>query len=184
MTLKQVTQEVVSIIEELADARRLKSGQVLVIGASTSEVLGKRIGTGGADEVAAAIFEAVQLGRERIGYLPVFQCCEHLNRALVAEQEAVERFDWLEVAAVPVPKAGGAMAAYAYRHLPNAMLVESVQAHVGIDIGDTMIGMHLRKVAVPFRPSVKQVGYAHVTAAYSRPPLIGGERAVYRQAKK
>lgn len=131
MTLKQVTQEVASIIEELADAGRLKSGQVLVIGASTSEVLGKRIGTGGAEEVAAAIYEAVQRGRERIGYLPVFQCCEHLNRALVAEQEAVERFDWLEVAAVPVPKAGGAMAAYAYRHLPNAMLVESVQAPCG-----------------------------------------------------
>jgi uncharacterized protein (TIGR01440 family) len=158
----------------------LKRGQVLVIGASTSEVAGHRIGTAGTTEIAAAIYEAVERSAAAYGFIPAFQCCEHLNRALVVERDAAERFGWEEVSAVPVPRAGGSMAACAYRRLAAPVLVESIQAHAGIDIGDTLIGMHLRRVAVPFRTSVKQVGQAHVTAAYTRPKLIGGERAVYR----
>jgi uncharacterized protein (TIGR01440 family) len=95
------------------------------------------------------------------------------------EREAAERYGLDEVAAVPVPKAGGSMGAYAFRHLNDAVLVESVRAHAGVDIGDTFIGMHLRPVAVPVRPTIRSIGRAHVTMAYSRPKLIGGARAVY-----
>jgi uncharacterized protein (TIGR01440 family) len=175
-----ITRDVMTMIRELAEAGRLKRGQVLVIGASTSEVAGHRIGTAGTTEIAAAIYEAVERSAAAYGFIPAFQCCEHLNRALVVERDAAERFGWEEVSAVPVPRAGGSMAACAYRRLAAPVLVESIQAHAGIDIGDTLIGMHLRRVAVPFRTSVKQVGQAHVTAAYTRPKLIGGERAVYR----
>ncbi|MNM65657.1 hypothetical protein D3C81_771130 [compost metagenome] len=109
----------------------------------------------------------------------MFQCCEHLNRALVLERELLERLRLTEVSAVPVPKAGGSMAAGAYRRLKEPCLAETIEAHAGIDIGETMIGMHLRRVAVPFRPSIRYVGEARVNAAWSRPKLIGGERAVY-----
>lgn len=179
VAMDQITEQIKTIFDELAAAGRLASGQVVVIGASTSEVMGKRIGTSGAEEVAAAIYRGICFGQDQYGFIPVFQCCEHLNRALVTERSIAGRFGWTEVSAVPVTKAGGAMAAYAYRQLEKPLLVESVQAHAGIDIGDTLIGMHLRKVAVPFRPAVRQVGQAHVTVATTRPPLIGGERAVY-----
>ena len=168
-----------TIVRELAAAGGLRKGQLLVIGASTSEVLGKRIGTSGTVDAAQAIYAGVDAVRQEIGFYPVFQCCEHLNRALVIEREAAERYGLEQVAAVPVPKAGGSMAAYAYRHLPDACLVETVQAHAGVDIGDTFIGMHLRRVAVPVRPSIREIGAAHVTMAYARPKLIGGARAVY-----
>jgi len=168
-----------TIVRELAAAGGLRKGQLLVIGASTSEVLGKRIGTSGTVDAAQAIYAGVDAVRREIGFYPVFQCCEHLNRALVIEREAAERYGLEQVAAVPVPKAGGSMAAYAYRHLPDACLVETVQAHAGVDIGDTFIGMHLRRVAVPVRPSIREIGAAHVTMAYARPKLIGGARAVY-----
>lgn len=176
----QITKDVVSIIEELGEAGHLRAGKLLVIGASTSEVLGQRIGSSGAETVAAAIYDAVERTRAKYDYIPVFQCCEHLNRALVIERVAAELHGLDEVAAIPVAKAGGSMAALAYKSLSDAVLVETVRAHAGIDIGDTLIGMHLRRVAVPFRPKVKQVGFAHVTAAFTRPKLIGGERAVYR----
>jgi len=165
---------------ELIDAGRLKAGQILVVGASTSEVAGRRIGTSGSEEVAAAIVAGVERARERAGFFPAYQCCEHLNRALVVDRLLLERYPGLvEVAAVPAPKAGGATAARAYREMDDPCLVESVQAHAGIDIGDTLIGMHLRRVAVPFRPSVRRIGEANVTMAYTRPPYIGGPRAIY-----
>ncbi|PZD97773.1 TIGR01440 family protein [Paenibacillus sambharensis] len=167
-------------VRELAAAGSLRAGQLLVIGTSTSEVAGAHIGTAGTLDVAAAIYEGVEAVRKEIGFIPLYQCCEHLNRALVTTREAQERYGLTEVAAVPVPGAGGSMAAYAYRHLTDSVLVEQVQAHAGIDIGDTLIGMHLRPVAVPVRPSVKRIGEAHVTMAYTRPKLIGGARAVYQ----
>ena len=108
------------------------------------------------------------------------QCCEHLNRALVVERTVLERLRLTEVSAVPVPKAGGSMAAFAYKHLKDPCLVESIEAHGGIDIGETLIGMHLRRVAIPFRSTKRYVGKARVTAAWTRPKLIGGERAVYK----
>jgi TIGR01440 family protein len=166
-------------IRELVAASGLTAGKLLVVGASTSEVLGRRIGTSGAVEVASAIYAGVEKVRGDIGFVPAYQCCEHLNRALVIEREAAERYGLETVHAVPVPKAGGSMAAYAYRHMRQPCLAETIQAHAGIDIGDTLIGMHLKRVAVPVRPTVKSIGSAHVTMAYARPKLIGGARAVY-----
>ncbi|CAM4155006.1 TIGR01440 family protein [Paenibacillus alkaliterrae] len=171
--------QVETIIRELAFAGKLSMDQLLVIGVSTSEVLGRRIGTAGTVETAARIYAGVDKVRGEIGFIPVFQCCEHLNRALVMERAAAERYGLEIVGAVPVPKAGGSMAAYAYRQLADPCLVEAVQAHAGIDIGDTFIGMHLKRVAVPVRPSIRCIGEAHVTMAVTRPKLIGGARAVY-----
>lgn len=177
--LQAMVSDVEAVVRELADAAKLHTGQLLVIGTSTSEVAGQRIGTSGTLEIAGAIYEGVEAVRRELGFYPVYQCCEHLNRALVLTREAAERYGLEEVAAVPVPGAGGSMAAYAYRTLNDPLLVESVQAHAGIDIGDTLIGMHLRRVAVPLRPTIRRIGDAHVTMATTRPRLIGGERAVY-----
>lgn len=169
-----------AVVNELAEAGRLGPGKILVVGASTSEVAGVRIGTGGALEVAQQLLEGVCRAAEQWGFHPVYQCCEHLNRALVMERSLLESLGLREVSAVPVPGAGGSMAAAAYRMLTDPVLAETVEAHAGIDIGETLIGMHLRRVAVPFRPSLRYIGLARVNAAWSRPPLIGGERAVYR----
>jgi uncharacterized protein (TIGR01440 family) len=166
-------------LRELVQAGQLKHGQLIVIGTSTSEVLGHHIGTSGTTEVARYIYEAaLRVAREH-GLFLAFQCCEHLNRALVVEEELLNVYPLEPVAVIPVPKAGGSMAAYAYRHYNSPVVVEAVQAHAGIDIGDTLIGMHLRKVAVPVRPTFRTIGHAHVTMAYTRPKLIGGSRAVY-----
>ncbi|HEY3367429.1 MAG TPA: TIGR01440 family protein [Symbiobacteriaceae bacterium] len=178
--LNEVREQVARAAAELLDVAGLKPGQVLVTGCSTSEVAGSRIGTAGSESVAEAILEPLwAVTRDRGLYLAC-QCCEHLNRALVIPEEAAERYGWEQVSVVPVPKAGGAFAARAMRHLPGAVVVEAVQAHAGLDIGSTLIGMHLRRVAVPVRLSMDMIGHARLTAARTRPKLIGGERAVYR----
>lgn len=178
--LAMIAKQTETIVRETAEAAKLTAGRLLVIGVSTSEVIGQRIGTSGALEIAEAIFTGVEKVRQETGFWTAYQCCEHLNRALVMERSAAEALGLEEVTAVPVPNAGGSMAALAYRKLAEPCLVETVEAHAGIDIGETLIGMHLRRVAVPFRPSLRQVGEARVAAAYTRPKLIGGERAVYR----
>ncbi|SET23938.1 TIGR01440 family protein [Salinibacillus kushneri] len=160
-------------------SNRLKHGQIFVLGCSTSEVAGERIGTSGSEEIAEVIFWGMQTLQKETGVHLAFQCCEHLNRSLVVEQNTMERFNLTQVSAVPIPKAGGSMASYAYRHMGNPVLVESITAHAGMDIGDTFIGMHLKQVVVPLRLKRKNIGEAHVTAGFSRPKLIGGERAVY-----
>ncbi|WP_219839093.1 TIGR01440 family protein [Paenibacillus sp. R14(2021)] len=179
MELSRLSRDVETVVRELADVSGLRAGQLLVIGVSTSEVLGQRIGTSGTMETAEAIYAGVEAVRRELAFYPVFQCCEHLNRALVMERDAAERYGLELVSAVPVRRAGGSMAAYAFNHLQDACLTETVQAHAGIDIGDTFIGMHLKRVAVPVRPSIRSIGEAHLTMAYARPKLIGGERAVY-----
>jgi uncharacterized protein (TIGR01440 family) len=177
--LVEVKAQLRQALDELQSVAQLDSDQILVVGASTSEVIGKKIGTAGSQEVAAAIVEAVLEARETYGFHVAFQCCEHLNRALVVERETVKAFRLEEVTVVPVPGAGGAVASTAYRKLNRPAIVETIQAHAGIDVGDTFIGMHLRPVAVPVRPSVRQIGNAHLTMARTRPKLIGGARAVY-----
>lgn len=167
------------VLEELAEAGSLRPGGVIVVGVSTSEVRGRHIGTAGAETVAARLYDGVSQASQALGLHVVWQCCEHLNRALACERSLAEARGWTIVSAVPVPKAGGSMAAYAYRQMQDPCLVEHVQVQAGIDIGETMIGMHLRAVAVPFRSSVRWIGEARVNAAYSRPKLIGGVRAVY-----
>lgn len=169
-----------AVVRELAEAGKLGPGKILVVGASTSEVAGVRIGTGGALEVAQQLLQGITQVAAEFGFHPVYQCCEHLNRSLVMERSLLESLGLREVSAVPVPGAGGSMAAAAYRSMTDPVLAEAIEAHAGIDIGETLIGMHLRRVAVPFRPSLRYIGAARVNAAWSRPPLIGGERAVYR----
>lgn len=179
MDMLAIERQVSALVSEVAELAELRPGQILVIGCSTSEVLGKQIGKAGSREVAAAIFRGIAAVQEQRGFALAFQCCEHLNRALVVERETQERYGLDEVTVVPVPQAGGSMAAHAYAHMADPVVVEHVRAHAGIDIGDTLIGMHLRHVAVPIRPSCRTVGDAHVTAARTRPKLIGGARAVY-----
>lgn len=178
--IRSLADQVERALNELVAAGKLRPGQKLVAGVSTSEVRGQRIGTAGAMEVAEQIYEGVLRVCGRAGLHPLWQCCEHLNRALVTERALAESQGWTIVSAVPVPKAGGSMAAYAYRRMSDPCLVEAAQADAGIDIGETLIGMHLRPVAVPVRPSVPWIGEARVTMAYTRPKLIGGERAVYK----
>ncbi|MCJ8012803.1 TIGR01440 family protein [Paenibacillus sp. KQZ6P-2] len=173
-------EQVSGILRELAETAALGPGKVVVIGASTSEVAGQRIGTSGALEVANELLEGILEVRAEFGFDVVFQCCEHLNRALVMERSLLTSLRLTEVAAVPVPKAGGSMASSAYRSMKNPCLAEAIEADAGIDIGETLIGMHLRRVAVPYRTQLRYVGNARVNAAYTRPKLIGGERAVYK----
>ncbi|WP_438348805.1 TIGR01440 family protein [Paenibacillus sp. FA6] len=177
---ESLKEQVTQVMREIAKAAHLGPGKLLVVGASTSEVVGSHIGTDGALEVANELLLGIEEVREEMGFHVVFQCCEHLNRSLVMERTLLEELRLTEVAAVPYPHAGGSMASAAYRAMLQPCLAESVEAHAGIDIGETMIGMHLRRVAVPFRPSIRYIGEARVNAAYTRPKLIGGERAQYR----
>lgn len=165
---------------ELAETAGLGPGKLVVIGTSTSEVAGQRIGTAGARQIAAELYEGFAKIKEQFGFDLAFQCCEHLNRALVVERSVLERLNLTEVSAVPVRTAGGSMAAEAYVRFKEACLAEELYAHAGLDIGETLIGMHLRKVAVPLRLSRRFIGQARVNAAMTRPKLIGGERAVYK----
>jgi uncharacterized protein (TIGR01440 family) len=174
-----IADQVELLVDELVKVSGLRQGQIMVFGVSTSEVQGLRIGTSGAVTVAEQIYEGAHRVQERVGFHMVWQCCEHLNRAIVTERVLAEAQGWSEVSAVPVPKAGGSMASFAYRQLKEPCLVESVQVHAGIDIGETMIGMHLRPVAVPLRPTIRSIGEARVSMALTRPRLIGGVRAVY-----
>jgi len=174
-----ITDQVEALLNELVQSGGVRPGQIVVMGVSTSEVRGKRIGTSGAEDVARQIYAGVERVREKIGFHAVWQCCEHLNRALVTERDLAEAQGWTEVSAVPVPTAGGSMASCAYRRMKDPCLVEAVQAHAGVDIGETMIGMHLRPVAVPLRPAIRMIGQARANLATTRPKLIGGARAVY-----
>lgn len=153
--------------------------RLLVVGCSTSEVGGGTIGHASSPDLGQEIARAVLDAAASVGFAPAFQCCEHLNRALAIEREAVERLNLVEVCAVPWPKAGGSCASAAYRLMKEPVLVESIQADAGIDIGDTLIGMHLKSVAVPVRLSVDRIGQARLVCARTRPKLIGGERAKY-----
>lgn len=178
--LDSLKQDTETIVRELVQQANLSKGQILVIGTSTSEVIGKRIGTsGGSEEAARSIYTGLAAVSQEYGFYLAFQCCEHLNRALVIEQEAAKKYGLEQVHAVPVPNAGGSMAAFSFQQMKKPCLVERIEAHAGIDIGDTFIGMHLKSVAVPVRPSIAKLGEAHVTMARTRPKLIGGARAVY-----
>lgn len=182
--LATIREQVDTALRDLEEAMPLSSGHLLVVGTSTSEVIGERIGTSGTAEVANAIFAAFAAFRERTGADLAFQCCEHLNRALVVDRETAARYGDDIVSAVPIRSAGGAMATYAYHHMADPVLVESVKADAGMDIGDTFIGMHLKPVVVPVRSRISSIGEAHVTIARTRPKLIGGARAVYEETEK
>lgn len=172
-------QDLSDLLEDLQAQAKLGDGDILVVGCSTSEVIGEKIGTAGTEEVAEMIYETLNHLRQTTGVQLAFQCCEHLNRALVVEKTVARAKGFEEVTVIPVRRAGGAMATYAYQHMENPVVVEFIKADAGIDIGDTFIGMHLKHVAVPLRSKINQIGSAHVTMAKTRPKLIGGARAVY-----
>jgi len=177
--LEKIKNEASSAATELIEAANLKNGDIFVVGCSTSEVCGDKIGTNSNYEAATAIFEGIYSVVKEKGIFLAAQCCEHLNRAIVVEEECMQKYFLEEVSAVPQPKAGGSFATNAYRAFKSPVLVESVKGHAGIDIGGTLIGMHLKAVCVPVRLSVKTIGCANIICAKTRPRLIGGERAVY-----
>ena len=166
-------------IEELVRAGHLEPGSLIVLGCSTSEITGARIGKGSVPELGIIVAQAFLSSCRVRDMHPVLQCCEHLNRALVMDKSVLQSHHYLQVCAVPQPKAGGSVAAAAWKLMQSPVLAQSVQADAAIDIGDTLVGMHLRPVAVPLRGDYAELGHAHLVMAYSRLPLIGGERAVY-----
>lgn len=182
--LATIREQIDQVIEDLHEAMSLSSEHLLVVGTSTSEVIGERIGTSGTAEVANAIFESFRAYQGKTGVQLAFQCCEHLNRSLVVERETAKQRGYEIVSAVPIRSAGGAMATFVYSQMKDPVLVESVRGDAGIDIGDTFIGMHLRPVVVPVRSRTTSVGKAHVTLARTRPRLIGGVRAVYKEQEE
>ncbi|MFS0673165.1 TIGR01440 family protein [Ornithinibacillus sp. 179-J 7C1 HS] len=177
--LKEIQRDLQAVVAELEQAAYLKKDTMFVVGCSTSEVAGQHIGTAGSEDIAAVLFSGLKDLQKKTGIHLAFQCCEHLNRALVVERETAEKYHLEEVSVVPVPKAGGSMASFAYKHMEAPVVVEHIKAHAGIDIGETMIGMHLKHVAVPIRLKQRYIGSARVNTAKTRPKLIGGVRAVY-----
>lgn len=166
-------------VVELLEVANLKKGDILVIGCSSSEIIGGKIGKESSLEAAEAAFEGIYpVIMEKEIFLAA-QCCEHLNRALVIERECAEKYGYDIVSVVPQPKAGGSFATTAYRAFKDPVMVEHIKANAGMDIGDTLIGMHLKDVAVPVRLNVKAIGDANLVCARTRPKYIGGERAKY-----
>ena len=177
--LNKVKSEAIQAARELLDAAALKQGDILVVGCSTSEVAGHTIGKASIPAVAAALLEGLYpVLRERGVYLAA-QCCEHLNRALVIERACAEKYGLDEVAVRPAPKAGGSFATAVYDTFEQPVAVESIRAHAGLDIGGTLIGMHLRAVAVPVRLTLSKIGEANILCARTRPKYVGGPRAIY-----
>ncbi len=175
----QIEKEAASLAKELCEAAQLKKGQIVVIGCSTSEVCGERIGSASVPEAADALLRGLKSVFDEKGIFIAAQCCEHLNRAIVIERAAVPFSECVNV--VPRPKAGGSFATAAYREAADPVVLEHIRADAGLDIGLTLIGMHLKEVAVPLRLSTKRVGAALVTAARTRAKFIGGERAFYNE---
>jgi uncharacterized protein (TIGR01440 family) len=169
------------VLQDFKKQADLLPGQLLIIGCSTSEVMGERIGTAGTFEVAEMIYRQLKELQQETGVELAFQCCEHLNRAIVVERHTAVKRNLDEVTVIPVRHAGGAMATFAFGQMKEPTVVEFVKAEAGIDIGNTFIGMHLKHVAVPIRIQQKFVGHAHITLAKTRPKLIGGARAVYER---
>lgn len=179
---EQVRQEAANAAAQLAEAARLHKGQIVVIGCSTSEVVGKKVGSWSTPEIAAAIFEGLSSVFEPMGIYIAAQCCEHLNRAIIVEHEAVPNAEIVNV--VPQPKAGSSFATAAYQAFRHPVALEEIRADAGLDIGGTLIGMHLKKVAVPVRLAQDHIGDAILLAARVRPKFIGGDRAVYDESLK
>ena len=174
---ESVYEQTKAAIAELCEKARLAAGSIVVVGCSTSEVTGAKIGTNSNPDVAAEIFKALYDYTKSKGVFLAVQCCEHLNRAIITERKAVPHAEAVNV--VPQPKAGGSLATKAYAGFDEPVALEEIKADAGLDIGFTLIGMHLKKVAVPLRLENNKIGQAMVLAARTRPKFIGGARAVY-----
>lgn len=172
-----IKEQAATAAKELCDIAKLKKGDIVVIGCSSSEVGGSKIGSDSSPEVANAIYAGLSSVFDEKGIYIAAQCCEHLNRAIIVEKEAVSFAEIVNV--VPQPKAGGSFATAAYANFKHPVAVEEIKADAGLDIGGTLIGMHLKKVAVPVRLSIKQIGEAILLAARTRAKCIGGIRARY-----
>lgn len=180
--LAQVKEESANAARQLAETARLHKGQIVVVGCSTSEVVGHNVGSWSTPEVANAIFEGLNSVFAPMGVYIAAQCCEHLNRALIVEHEAVPNGEIVNV--MPQPKAGSSFATAAYHSFRHPVALEEIRADAGLDIGGTLIGMHLKKVAVPVRLQQNHIGQAILLAARVRPKFIGGERAIYDESLK
>jgi len=181
MMYEQEIKDAKRVLDEFLAQAKLKQGNLVVIGCSTSEIAAHSIGSYSNIELGEAVFLAMYEGLKKAGLSVAAQCCEHLNRALIMEAADAERFGYEIVNVIPQPKAGGSFSTAAWKHMENPVAVESVQAHAGIDIGDTLIGMHIKAVAVPIRIEHPQIGSAHIVCARARAKFIGGERAHYNE---
>ncbi len=178
--MNTIKQQLITALEEFYPVTKLEKGDILVVGCSTSEILGEKIGSHGSEDCAKVVFETINAFCREKGIFLAAQCCEHLNRAIVVEKEAYRYHRMTNmVNAVPHYKAGGSFATAAYNGFYEPCLVESICADAGIDIGDTFIGMHMKTVAVPVRISLKSIGQAHLTLCRTRRKFVGGERARY-----
>lgn len=181
--LSLIEKQAAEVAEELIAVSGIKEGQILVVGCSSSEIAAHAIGCYSSREVGQTVFNALYKVTRAHGIYLAAQCCEHLNRALILEEEAALKYNLEMVNVRPKLKAGGSFSTAAWGGFVNPCAVEKIQAHAGIDIGDTLIGMHLRPVAVPVRTKVKEIGSAHVVCARTRLKYIGGERAAYQNQK-
>ena len=176
---RSIYEQAQAAITELYEKAKLKAGNIVVIGCSTSEVVGAKIGTNSNIDVAEEVFKGLHDYAKSKGLFLAVQCCEHLNRAIITERSAVPFAELVNV--IPQPKAGGSLATQAYAGFSDPIAVEEIKADAGLDIGLTLIGMHLKKVAVPVRLEQNRIGQAIVVAARTRPKFVGGVRAVYDQ---
>ena len=184
LDLDSLEEESYLLCKEFIEKAKLKKGQLFVVGCSTSEVLGEKIGTASSYSTAEALFRGISRAAKEAELYLCTQCCEHLNRAVITEREAalVHGLMPYQVNVIPKEKAGGSFSTVAYESFLEPVALEKVRADGGIDIGDTFIGMHLKEVAVPLRLSKKTLGSAHITAARVRPKFVGGSRAVYDES--
>lgn len=179
--MNEIIKQTKTAVNELIEAAKLQQGDLLVVGCSTSEIGGNKIGTASVYETAKEVFTAIYEETKSRGIYLAAQCCEHLNRAIIIEKEYARKYNLQEVNVVPQIKAGGSFATNAYQAFENPVAVEHIKADAGMDIGDTLIGMHLKEVAVPLRLSVNTIGFARLVCARTRPKFIGGVRAQYNE---
>ena len=177
--MERIKQQAESVIREFLEISKMRAGEILVIGCSSSEIVGETIGHGSSLEAAQAVFHAIYPILREKGIFLAAQCCEHLNRALIIEGACAEKYGLDPVCVIPQPKAGGSFATTAWNSFDAPVAVEHIRAHGGLDIGGTLIGMHLREVAVPVRLSTDRIGDARLLCARTRPKYIGGSRAKY-----
>ena len=179
MNYDEIKRAAEAALTELLEVAELRAGDIFVVGCSSSEIVGSVIGKGSVPDAARAVFEGIYPKLKERGIYLAAQCCEHLNRAIIVERECAEKYGYEIVCVKPQPKAGGSFATAAYCGFDAPVAIEHVKADAGIDIGGTLIGMHLRHVAVPVRLSVSKIGEAQIICARTRPKYIGGARAIY-----
>lgn len=179
--IHNLVEDTKAIISDIIERSAIQKGQLFVLGLSSSEVVGGMIGQNSSQEVGEVIVQTVLEELHKVGVFLAVQGCEHLNRALVVERAYALQKDLEIVNVLPSLHAGGSGQLAAFKFMNDPVEVEEVVAHAGLDIGDTSIGMHVKRVQVPLRPIQRELGGAHVTALASRPKLIGGARASYSE---